>query len=519
MRSILVIIVILFLKVGVAFSKCYTYDFTCINNGSETLWFSNEKLTNEAKSSIQSLGFNEKFYYKNGDMFQRNSAISDGCTFTAENSCFKLGKNGAYLALPKYTNERIIGVKIYGKGFDKNINMNITNLGKLDISTTQTWGTSYQDYYYTIDPDYQLSRLQIHVIEDSYIQIKSIEITTEPNYILFLESFNNNDGTGGNDRVWNVYNNPSLETINSGWNISNSYAANKCALVGNASSLGSITTPNIAINGNAKILFRAGGWNSKNENSIINISVTNGTLSQSTCSLTKETWKYFTLDINDVTDSTKITFSSTSSSNNRFFIDDIIVSTNPYMQVIGSTKYATIGLPYTVFFPNTINAYIAKIDGYYVTLKKISGQIIPANTGIILYGEPGTYQFVATVSQETYDNDLVAITEDCGFTCEDKDKDLIYYIGKKDNKAVFKKLNVGGIIGQYKAYLRLKEPLETLNNKFDVSYADETPDAITNIFEQGNNNQPPIIYNLSGMRVNDKYKGIIIMNGKKVLRK
>ena len=66
--------------------------------------------------------------------------------------------------------------------------------------------------------------------------------------------------------------------------------------------------------------------------------------------------------------------------------------------VIGSTYYATLCLNYPVTVPSGVTASYVTASGVGtsgVTLTEV-GSVIPANTAVILHGDPGTYSFVYT---------------------------------------------------------------------------------------------------------------------------
>ncbi len=188
---------------------------------------------------------------------------------------------------------------------------------------------------------------------------------------------------------------------------------------------------------------------------------------------------------------------------------------------ITAAKYATLGLPYAVTIPEGVSAYTATVEGTTVTMTKISGGVIPANCGVILYAEAGDYTFTETADVNlAVDNKLVAVVSG-PYTCTVDDEGLVYYLGKDtDGKATFKKLNENGTIAAGKAYLKLDAPLSE-GAKLEVTFGEPTGiESITPTFYEGKE-----VYNLNGMKVNPStgsgqaYKGIVIVNGKKYMNK
>lgn len=139
----------------------------------------------------------------------------------------------------------------------------------------------------------------------------------------------NVDGTGGNDDLWKgtaagKATDASLFD-NSGWTIENAYGGNQCIRLSTTKKLGSATTPELNLSGDATLTFRAGAWNAKNEKTTINVTIEGGTLDQTSVELTKGAFTEYTLHITGGTAGAKITFAASDASNNRFFLDDVKV--------------------------------------------------------------------------------------------------------------------------------------------------------------------------------------------------
>ena len=93
----------------------------------------------------------------------------------------------------------------------------------------------------------------------------------------------------------------------------------------------------------------------------------------------------------------------------------------------------------------------------------------------------------------------------------------IYVLGKKDNKAVWGKLVSGKTLSAGKAALTITGGLA--REYYDIMIGGET----TGVESLNIDNSPLTIdapmYNLAGQRVNKSYKGVVIVNGKKMLNK
>ncbi|MDO4801963.1 MAG: leucine-rich repeat domain-containing protein, partial [Prevotellaceae bacterium] len=189
---------------------------------------------------------------------------------------------------------------------------------------------------------------------------------------------------------------------------------------------------------------------------------------------------------------------------------------------ISGAKYGTFGSRYAVAIPEGVSAYTATVDGSTVTMTKIQGGVIPGDCGVILYAEPGDYTFAPNAEVDQIEgNQLVAVT-DRTYTCTGEDVGKVYYLGlDNESKATFICLNENGTIPVGKAYLKIDEPIEA-GAKLDLVFED-TPTGITS-YENDNENFKAMpegkrVYNLQGVRVNEAYKGIVIMNGKKYMNK
>lgn len=146
--------------------------------------------------------------------------------------------------------------------------------------------------------------------------------------LVFYESFDKNDGTGGNDGQWNGNNiaTSSIKYDVTGWTCPNASGANKCAKFGTSSKKGTATTPALTgLAGDAVLAFKAGAWNVTDEKTTLNISITNGTLDKTSVDLKKGEFTEYTINITGADATSKITFEAAVDKNNRFFLDEVKV--------------------------------------------------------------------------------------------------------------------------------------------------------------------------------------------------
>lgn len=159
-------------------------------------------------------------------------------------------------------------------------------------------------------------------------KIHKDKVTWTKNVTFFYESFDSCDGTGGNDGKWNDnIANSTIKADNVNWTFEKGGGANACVKLGASSDFGKATTPALGINtSTATLSFKAGAWVSKDEKTIINITANNGgTVNPSTITLKKGEWTDYTCTISGATEKTTITFAASQKSNNRFFLDEVMV--------------------------------------------------------------------------------------------------------------------------------------------------------------------------------------------------
>lgn len=153
-----------------------------------------------------------------------------------------------------------------------------------------------------------------------------------PGESLFYESFNDCDGTGGNDDLWSgSIAQGTFSPDNGGWSSSSRFGADRCAKFGSSNNLGEVTTPSFTVNGTATFTFRAAPWSS--DGTTLTLSASNGaTISPSSFTMKKNQWTDFTATITG-TGNVKVTFTPTK----RFFLDEVKASAPSQTGIKGIT--------------------------------------------------------------------------------------------------------------------------------------------------------------------------------------
>ena len=143
---------------------------------------------------------------------------------------------------------------------------------------------------------------------------------------LFYESFDQCDGTGGNDDQWSgQIASATFQPDNDGWVVAGdkAYGANQCAKFGTSSIVGSATTPAFTLNGTTTMTFKAGAWKSNNDGTTLLLSAEGGTVEPASVTMEKGSWTDYTVSVTG-TGTVTITFEA---EKGRFFLDEVFVKT------------------------------------------------------------------------------------------------------------------------------------------------------------------------------------------------
>ena len=345
---------------------------------------------------------------------------------------------------------------------------------------------------------------------------------------VFEETFDTNDGTGGNDDSWSgTIATNDIAYDNSGWTCSNGKGANRCAKFGTGSAGGSAQTPALGEAGTFTLTFKAAAWNATKEGTSLSVSASNATLRNaddtedvSSVTLTKGAWTTYTLTVKDATADAKITF-STGGGNQRFFLDEVKVTkhVDPSASItLNTSGYATYCSVNPMDFSSTegYTAWrISNIDADgTITFNKIT-EAIKGGQGVLLFNKDADGVNTSNVIVNFADgsteftpseNKLIGTTAPTYV-----DAETVY--GLSNNK--FVKNSTAGNIPAGKAYLDASS-IPTEVKAFTFVFEDEA-DGIAET-RQATREEVEAIFNLAGQRIQKMQKGINIVNGKKILK-
>ncbi|MDY5631512.1 MAG: hypothetical protein SPF56_03295 [Bacteroidaceae bacterium] len=176
---------------------------------------------------------------------------------------------------------------------------------------------------------------------------------------------------------------------------------------------------------------------------------------------------------------------------------------------VGSQYYATLYAPFALQISGA-TAYTAKVNDAKsaLVLTEVPNGLIPANTGVVVVADADTYSVTPVQSAlSSIDTDLVGVN---AATTWDSDN---LSLGRNNGVAGFYKWN-GTTLAANKAYLPASKLSESGARGLAFDFGGTT--AIQGVETQ--NGKTGKVYNLQGQQVGDNYRGIVIVNGKKVIK-
>ncbi|MBR1465942.1 MAG: cellulase family glycosylhydrolase [Bacteroidaceae bacterium] len=206
--------------------------------------------------------------------------------------------------------------------------------------------------------------------------------------------------------------------------------------------------------------------------------------------------------------------------------DDPDPTYEPFELTVSSAGVATVYLPFDAVIPDAdffAAAGVTSISGSTAYLKEVKGGIIPANTGVMIFANPGKYLLYpsstpATTTVQSIMHGVLVDTpinqvkaNEGGANIYVLSRGIEEYTGFKIVGSTVKSITAN------KAYIAL--PADSNVKEIRISFGGETPTGIDDVKAILNGCGADMIYDLSGRRVNNPTKGIYIINGKKVLIK
>lgn len=204
----------------------------------------------------------------------------------------------------------------------------------------------------------------------------------------------------------------------------------------------------------------------------------------------------------------------------------LVLRKEPITYTVPTSGLGTFSSTDNILLPEGLNAHYCKTyiaERSAIKVLNISGNVVPANTGVLLSGTPGeTFTLTATnrVADNMVDNELVAVTESKHINAVDGDYTNFIMKGGKFEKVLEEDESV--MMPAHRAYLPLLTS-EVANAKFvGIIWDDDTVTGLDGVPTDDNRENrygDGTIYNLQGQKVDNPTRGIYIINGMKVVIK
>lgn len=193
--------------------------------------------------------------------------------------------------------------------------------------------------------------------------------------------------------------------------------------------------------------------------------------------------------------------------------------------VITEAGYATLYSPVALTLPENSGLQVYYANATTATdmkLTEITGNVIPAETGVILKGEAGTYMLA--IGGEGEEGSIEGTNLLQGTIIPEYIDGEIYVLANTANGAGMAKAvqaeegtHAGKSINNgFKAYLPASSTITSETRFFSFNFGGGDETGIGNV--EGENGQNAVIYDLSGRRVQNAVKGLYIVDGKKVVK-
>lgn len=192
-----------------------------------------------------------------------------------------------------------------------------------------------------------------------------------------------------------------------------------------------------------------------------------------------------------------------------------------YAFVAGDADFYTLYLDYAVTVPANVKAYTGALNGNNMVLKEITDDYIKAGNAVLIQATAaGTYTFVENTSAEagTYaGNALKGVLVDTQVS-EIVKQGTVLTLGKNSEGKVGFRQPKETYVSANKAYIDYVNPASGAPAFVHILLAGEVTgiEGVQSVQQKATTNA---IYNMMGQRVDANAKGLILMNGKKVIRK
>ena len=287
-------------------------------------------------------------------------------------------------------------------------------------------------------------------------------------------------------------------------------------LVSNNNGYFQATIPLDNVSGNLTLTYKTNNANLEVTTTTDGISLSGDTTPQGSKNTSTVTVSGVTIAMKSLV----IKFVNSKSSNCR--LDDIKLTCNKQFATetasLSSVGYATYASANALDLSDVdgLTAYTASVSESVVTFNEVTGTV-PAETGLLLKGDAGSYNIpvVESSSTDVTGNKLVGKT--AVTTIGKKTGDDYNYVLKDgaDGVGFYQVNNDAYKVRANSAYLAIPYDAASGGAKLFIGLDDAT--GLEEVMGMKVTESAPV-YNLQGQRVENGYRGIVIVNGKKVIR-
>lgn len=202
-----------------------------------------------------------------------------------------------------------------------------------------------------------------------------------------------------------------------------------------------------------------------------------------------------------------------------------VYPTKSFTLKVEDTGFYSLYLDYNAEIPYGITAYtgVVNSDETSLVLTPVEGSILPKNTAVLVKGVyEQDYIFNSTEKEDgvVSENSLKGVNVETNAADLIEEGKTVLTLGMLNGEIGFRK-PAGGVIEANKAYLLVNEsaggPGKIIRLVIDGEQGDGETTGIESVSEHIYDNAP--CYNITGQRVSESAKGIVIKNGKKIIKK
>lgn len=199
----------------------------------------------------------------------------------------------------------------------------ITSLTNLTTPAATVYNANSNGTYFMNKPIRDITRNSDGTI--SFIFENENKVTDDyilPQTYIFYESFDQCAGSGGNDGRFNVNTSGSPVYDNSGWSSTSSQQADRCARYGSTLTTGQVTTPEININGEYNLWFKAAPYTGDGTNLTVEVAQGDATLGKTEFTMGADCWSAFNTTVS-ANSPVRLRFKT---NKGRFYLDKVCVT-------------------------------------------------------------------------------------------------------------------------------------------------------------------------------------------------